>query len=91
MSDKNSKAKKLGVIIPVIIAVIVVCAFAVSGHITRNLDGESPTAQTSEASTTQQTTNAVSKVSFWVSAFMGSGVRNTVSAKSSCRSPVFLV
>lgn len=64
MSDKNDKRKKvIGVIVPVIIAVLVICGFAVSGHITKNMDGEMPTAQTTTQTTTQQTTNTVSSVS----------------------------
>lgn len=49
---------------PVVLAVLVVCGFAVSGHITKNLDGETPTAQ-SETTTapSEETTNIISKVS----------------------------
>ena len=61
MSDKRKKV--IGVIVPVIIAVLVICGFAVSGHITKNMDGEMPTAQTTTQTTTQQTTNTVSSVS----------------------------
>lgn len=61
MSDKRKKV--IGVIVSVIIAVLVICGFAVSGHITKNMDGEMPTAQTTTQTTTQQTTNTVSSVS----------------------------
>ncbi|HIZ11868.1 MAG TPA: CapA family protein [Candidatus Eubacterium faecavium] len=61
MSDERKKV--IGVIVPVIIAVLVICGFAVSGHITKNMDGEMPTAQTTTQTTTQQTTNTVSSVS----------------------------
>lgn len=61
MRDKRKKV--IGVIVPVIIAVLVICGFAVSGHITKNMDGEMPTAQTTTQTTTQQTTNTVSSVS----------------------------
>ena len=45
------------------LAVLVICGFAVSGHITKNMDSEMPTAQTTSEVTTQATTNAVSSVS----------------------------
>lgn len=57
------KNKKLWeVLIPVILAVVVVSGFAISGHITKNLDGEMPTAQTTAESTTEPSTTAMSKV-----------------------------
>lgn len=58
----EKKKNLLGVFIPVITAVIVVIAFAVSGHITKNFDKEKPTAQTTSESTTQPVTAASSKV-----------------------------
>ena len=60
----ENKKKLIGVIVPVVLAVLVVCGFAVSGHITKNLDGETPTAQ-SETTTapSEETTNIISKVS----------------------------
>ena len=58
----EKKKKQLGVIIPVVLAVIVVCGFAVSGHITKNFDKEMPTAETTTAETTEETTLASSKV-----------------------------
>lgn len=57
------KNKKLWeVLVPVIIAVFVVCGFAVSGHITKNFDSEMPTAQTTAETTTEPSTSAMSKV-----------------------------
>lgn len=57
------KNKKLWeVLIPVILAVVVVSGFAISGHITKNLDGEMPTAQTTPETTTEPSTTALSKV-----------------------------
>lgn len=57
------KNKKLWeVLIPVILAVVVVSGFAISGHITKNLDGEMPTAQTTSETTTEPSTTALSKV-----------------------------
>ena len=57
------KNKKLWeVLIPVILAVVVVSGFAISGHITKNLDGEMPTAQTTAEATTEPSTTAMSKV-----------------------------
>ncbi|HIW85277.1 MAG TPA: CapA family protein [Candidatus Eubacterium faecipullorum] len=62
--DNGNKKKLAGVIVPVVLAILVVCGFAVSGHITRNMDSEMPTAEPqTEEITTQQTTNAVSSVS----------------------------
>lgn len=61
--DNSNKKKLAGVIVPVVIAVLVICGFAVSGHITKNMDSEMPTAQTTTEATTQATTNAVSSVS----------------------------
>lgn len=59
----NMKNKKLWeVLIPVILAVVVVSGFAISGHITKNLDGEMPTAQTTSETTTEPSTTALSKV-----------------------------
>lgn len=61
---ENANKKKIaGVIVPVVLAVLVICGFAVSGHITKNMDSEMPTAQTTTQVTTQATTNAVSSVS----------------------------
>lgn len=42
----REKKKDLFILIPVIMAVVVLIAFAVSGHITKNADEKSPTAQT---------------------------------------------
>lgn len=61
--DNGNKKKLAGVIVPVVFAVLVICGFAVSGHITKNMDSEMPTAQTTSEVTTQATTNAVSSVS----------------------------
>lgn len=62
MNEKRNKI--IGIIIPVVLAVAVICAFAVSGHITKNMDSEMPTAQTTQPQTTApQTANSVSKVS----------------------------
>lgn len=60
--DNGNKKKLAGVIVPVVLAVLVICGFAVSGHITKNMDSEMPTAQTTSEVTTQATTNAVSSV-----------------------------
>lgn len=60
--DTNKRKKLAGVIIPVVLAVLVVCGFAVSGHITKNLDGETPTAETTSETTTEATTESVSTV-----------------------------
>jgi len=43
--EKNKKIN-LSVLIPIIIAIVVLIAFAVSGHITKKADEKSPTAQT---------------------------------------------
>ena len=61
--DNGNKKKLAGVIVPVVLAVLVICGFAVSGHITKNMYSEMPTAQTTSEVTTQATTNAVSSVS----------------------------
>lgn len=61
--DNGNKKKLAGIIVPVVLAVLVICGFAVSGHITKNMDSEMPTAQTTSEVTTQATTNAVSSVS----------------------------
>lgn len=61
--DNGNKKKLAGVIVPVVLAVLVICGFAVSGHITKNMDSEMPTSQTTSEVTTQATTNAVSSVS----------------------------
>lgn len=61
--DNGNKKELAGVIVPVVLAVLVICGFAVSGHITKNMDSEMPTAQTTSEVTTQATTNAVSSVS----------------------------
>lgn len=53
MNDKTKKI--LEIVIPVIIAVLAVVFFAISGHITQNLDNENPKAEkTTEEQTTQQ-------------------------------------
>lgn len=60
----ENKNKLIGVIVPVVLAVLVVCGFAVSGHITKNLDGETPTAQTETTTApAEETTNMISRVS----------------------------
>lgn len=61
--DNSNRKKLAGIIVPVVIAVLVICGFAVSGHITKNMDSEMPTAQTTAETTTQATTNTVSSVS----------------------------
>lgn len=43
----NKRKNILYIMIPVIVAVVVLISFAVSGHITKNADSENPTAQTS--------------------------------------------
>lgn len=47
LEKNNSKKKNLFFIIPVALAVAVIIAFAVSGHITKNNDESKPTAETS--------------------------------------------
>lgn len=60
----ENKKKLVGVIVPVVLAVLVVCGFAVSGHITKSLDGETPTAQTETTTApAEETTNMISRVS----------------------------
>ncbi len=64
----NSKTKNLlEIIIPVALAVVVLIGFAISGYVTKNLDSEKPTAQTTESaeSTTGESVNETiqSKVS----------------------------
>ena len=52
-----------GMIIPIVVAVLVVVAFAVSGHVTKTLDEDDPTATTTETTTVQETeTITASKV-----------------------------
>lgn len=59
----EKKKNLMGLLIPVITAVLVVIAFAVSGHITKNMDAVEPTAQVSEAEiTTEPVTQESSKV-----------------------------
>ncbi|MCC8016138.1 MAG: CapA family protein [Clostridiales bacterium] len=58
----KSKKKIWEVIIPVAIAVIVVCGFAVSGHITKNFDSLTPTAQSETQTVTESPTVSYSKV-----------------------------
>lgn len=61
--EKNKKIN-LSVLIPIIIAVVVLIAFAVSGHITKKADEKSPTAQTAvsvvndDDTTTQKNENS---------------------------------
>lgn len=59
----EKKKNLMGILIPVITAVLVVVVFAISGHITKNMDTVEPTAQVSETeSTTEPVTQATSKV-----------------------------
>ncbi len=60
----EKKKNLLGMLIPVVTAVIVVVVFAVSGHITKNMDAVEPTAAVSstEAASTEPVTQATSKV-----------------------------
>lgn len=61
MDDK--KKSLLGMLIPVITAVLVVVVFAISGHITKNMDAVEPTAPApTEEQTTEPVTQASSKV-----------------------------
>ena len=60
--DNSGKKRLAGVLIPVILAVVAVCGFAVAGHITKNADSEMPTAPVTESSTAAPQTNAASKV-----------------------------
>ena len=57
IKDKKFKDNKklFEILIPVILAVFVVSGFAISGHITRNLDADKPTQTTKEAQTEEQT------------------------------------
>lgn len=59
----EKKKNMMGILIPVITAVLVVVAFAVSGHITKNMDAVQPTAAVSESEiSTEPVTQASSKV-----------------------------
>lgn len=60
--DNSGKKRLAGVLIPVILAVVAVCGFAVAGHITKNADSEMPTAPVTESATAAPQTNAASKV-----------------------------
>lgn len=60
LKDKNKKI--LEIVIPVIIAVITVVFFAVSGHITKNIDGEKTAAESTVPQTSEAPTLASSKV-----------------------------
>ena len=60
--DNSGKKRLAGVLIPVILAVVAVCGFAVAGHITKNADSEMPTAPVTENTTAAPQTNAASKV-----------------------------
>lgn len=56
---KYNKKKLFEVLIPVIIAVLVVSGFAISGYVTKNLDGENPTAPpTTEEATEEPSSQA---------------------------------
>lgn len=58
----EKKKNLLGVLIPVIAAAAVVIAFAVSGHITKNMDAVKPTVQSTAQEQTEPVTQAASKV-----------------------------
>ncbi|MGN0521391.1 MAG: CapA family protein [Eubacterium sp.] len=55
MPDKK-RVNYISIIIPVAVAIAVIIAFAVSGHITKNLDEKNPTAQTSVSVVNEDTT-----------------------------------
>ncbi len=57
MTDKGSLNKKLYVIIPVVLAVVVMIAFAISGNITKKADEKSPTAATSASAVNEDNTS----------------------------------
>lgn len=54
------KRSLIGAFVPIVAAVIIICAFAVGGHMTKNTDAEAPTAETS--TTEETTTEALSTV-----------------------------
>lgn len=66
--EENNKKKNLYFLIPIAVAIVVIIAFAVSGHITKNKDKANPTAQTevSVVNTTEEesTKEEDSKVTF---------------------------
>ena len=62
MSDSKRKGNIISVVAPVIIAVVVVIALAVSGHITKNKDKLEPTASQSEFVQNQSTVIPDTKV-----------------------------
>ncbi|MCM1285155.1 MAG: CapA family protein [Acetobacter sp.] len=66
--EENNKKKNLYFLIPIAAAIVVIIAFAVSGHITKNNDKENPTAKTeiSVVNTTEEssTKEEDSKVTF---------------------------
>ncbi|MGN0534753.1 MAG: CapA family protein [Eubacterium sp.] len=52
----EKKKRLILILIPIIAAVVILIAFAVSGHITKNSDKEAPTAQTSAVPVNEDTT-----------------------------------
>lgn len=58
MKSKKSKKNLIEILIPVIIAVFVISGFAISGYITRNLDGDKPTEPTTTEEPTEEETKA---------------------------------
>lgn len=61
LKDKNKKV--LEVVIPVIIAVVAVVFFAITGHVTKSIDGETTTVpKTTEEPTSESSTTGSSKV-----------------------------
>lgn len=78
MSDKKSKTNLVSVIAPVVIAVVVVVALAVSGHITKNKDVYSPTV--SQTETVQNNTTSVPDTKVNIVAVGDNLIHNTLIA-----------
>ena len=57
----EKKKRLILILIPIITAVVILIAFAVSGHITKNADKEKPTAQTSAVPVNEDTNDTTKK------------------------------
>ena len=57
----EKKKRLILILIPIIAAVVILIAFAVSGHITKNADKEKPTAQTSAVPVNEDTNDTTKK------------------------------
>ena len=74
------KKKLFEILIPVVLAIFVVGGFAISGHITRNLDADKPTEPTKEAQTEEQTDPAPVKAKATLVAVGDNVIHNTLIA-----------